>query len=156
MSEWWLICIYCIISISDRGHFLWLQLVPFVFYSAYCGGLWLASLCVMCKMARLVDSEGTYQRYRNILDRGSAAFDKLLWNGWVQTSICCLQGALLHPVTLHLLKFSFKIRQAMFRFWPVLIRLKILNHPVRVVWIASSEGSWLDVDKWPELAQGGQ
>ncbi|XP_032399988.1 non-lysosomal glucosylceramidase [Etheostoma spectabile] len=49
--------------------------------SAYCGGLWLASLCVMCKMAKLVDNEETYQRYRDILDRGSAAFDKLLWNG---------------------------------------------------------------------------
>lgn len=41
----------------------------------------MASLCVMCKMARLVDNEETYQRYRDILDRGSAAFDKLLWNG---------------------------------------------------------------------------
>uniref|UniRef100_A0A8C2X0F3 Non-lysosomal glucosylceramidase n=1 Tax=Cyclopterus lumpus TaxID=8103 RepID=A0A8C2X0F3_CYCLU len=49
--------------------------------SAYCGGLWLASLCVMCKMSRLADNEETYQRYRDILDRGSAAFDKLLWNG---------------------------------------------------------------------------
>ncbi|XP_068584291.1 non-lysosomal glucosylceramidase [Cebidichthys violaceus] len=49
--------------------------------SAYCGGLWLASLCAMCKMSRLVDNEETYQRYRDILDRGSAAFDKLLWNG---------------------------------------------------------------------------
>uniref|UniRef100_A0A8C7XR32 Non-lysosomal glucosylceramidase n=1 Tax=Oryzias sinensis TaxID=183150 RepID=A0A8C7XR32_9TELE len=49
--------------------------------SAYCGGLWLASLCVMCKMARLVDTEKTYQHYKDILDRGSAAFDKLLWNG---------------------------------------------------------------------------
>uniref|UniRef100_A0A8D3BM73 Non-lysosomal glucosylceramidase n=1 Tax=Scophthalmus maximus TaxID=52904 RepID=A0A8D3BM73_SCOMX len=49
--------------------------------SAYCGGLWLASLCVMCKMARLVDSEEAYRRYKDIIDRGSAAFDKLLWNG---------------------------------------------------------------------------
>ncbi|XP_053271886.1 non-lysosomal glucosylceramidase [Pleuronectes platessa] len=49
--------------------------------SAYCGGLWLASLCVMCKMATLVDSEDTHQHYRDILERGSAAFDKLLWNG---------------------------------------------------------------------------
>lgn len=53
----------------------------FDFSSAYCGGLWLASLCVMCKMARLLDEEEMYQHYKNILDRGSAAFDKLLWNG---------------------------------------------------------------------------
>ncbi|XP_051578468.1 non-lysosomal glucosylceramidase-like isoform X2 [Myxocyprinus asiaticus] len=49
--------------------------------SAYCGGLWLASVCMMCKMARLLNCESVYQRYRDILDRGSAAFDKLLWNG---------------------------------------------------------------------------
>ncbi|TRY87649.1 hypothetical protein DNTS_013605 [Danionella cerebrum] len=49
--------------------------------SAYCGGLWLASVCMMCKMARVLNSESVYQRYKDILDRGSAAFDKLLWNG---------------------------------------------------------------------------
>uniref|UniRef100_A0A665US71 Non-lysosomal glucosylceramidase n=1 Tax=Echeneis naucrates TaxID=173247 RepID=A0A665US71_ECHNA len=49
--------------------------------SAYCGGLWLASLCVMCKMARLVENEEKYKYYRDLLDRGSAAFDQLLWNG---------------------------------------------------------------------------
>lgn len=49
--------------------------------SAYCGGLWVASLVVMCKMARLLENEARYRYYRDILDRGSAAFDKLLWNG---------------------------------------------------------------------------
>lgn len=49
--------------------------------SAYCGGLWLASVCMMCKMARVLNCESVYQRYRDILERGSAAFDKLLWNG---------------------------------------------------------------------------
>ena len=62
-------------------------------FSAYCGGLWLASVCVMCKMARLVEDEAAYLRYRDILDRGSAAYDKLLWNGvWssvVESSTVC-------------------------------------------------------------------
>uniref|UniRef100_A0A671NZC0 Non-lysosomal glucosylceramidase-like n=1 Tax=Sinocyclocheilus anshuiensis TaxID=1608454 RepID=A0A671NZC0_9TELE len=49
--------------------------------SAYCGGLWLASVCMMCKMARVLKCESVYQRYRDILERGRAAFDKLLWNG---------------------------------------------------------------------------
>lgn len=49
--------------------------------SAYCGGLWLASLCVTCKMAQLLKNDSVYERYRDILKRGSAAFDKLLWNG---------------------------------------------------------------------------
>nr|XP_023662867.1 non-lysosomal glucosylceramidase-like [Paramormyrops kingsleyae] len=35
----------------------------------------------MCKMARLLDRESVYWRYRDVLDRGSAAFDELLWNG---------------------------------------------------------------------------
>lgn len=52
-----------------------------IFLSAYCGGLWLASLVVMCKMARLLEKDAKHQYYRDILDRGSAAFDKLLWNG---------------------------------------------------------------------------
>uniref|UniRef100_A0AAR2LAB5 Non-lysosomal glucosylceramidase n=1 Tax=Pygocentrus nattereri TaxID=42514 RepID=A0AAR2LAB5_PYGNA len=49
--------------------------------SAYCGGLWIASVCVMCKMAQLLKRDSVYERYRDILERGSAAFDKLLWNG---------------------------------------------------------------------------
>ncbi|XP_036452075.1 non-lysosomal glucosylceramidase isoform X2 [Colossoma macropomum] len=49
--------------------------------SAYCGGLWIASVCVMCKMAQRLKSDSVYERYRDILERGSAAFDKLLWNG---------------------------------------------------------------------------
>lgn len=50
-------------------------------FSAYCGGLWLASVCVMCKMAQILKSDSVYERYKDILTRGSAAFDKLLWNG---------------------------------------------------------------------------
>lgn len=53
--------------------------------SAYCGGMWLASLVVMCKMARLLENDAKHQYYRGILDRGSAAFDKLLWNGKITT-----------------------------------------------------------------------
>uniref|UniRef100_A0A3P8USU4 Non-lysosomal glucosylceramidase n=1 Tax=Cynoglossus semilaevis TaxID=244447 RepID=A0A3P8USU4_CYNSE len=49
--------------------------------SAYCGGLWLASLCVMCKMAEVLKSDASLQYYKDLLDRGSAAYDKLLWNG---------------------------------------------------------------------------
>ncbi|XP_028821210.1 non-lysosomal glucosylceramidase [Denticeps clupeoides] len=49
--------------------------------SAYCGGLWLASVCVMCKMARLLGAAGVFQRYADILQRGTAAFHRLVWNG---------------------------------------------------------------------------
>lgn len=60
----------------------YLRLNPLsMFDSAYCGGLWLASLVVMCKMAELLEKDAKHRYYRDILDRGSAAFDKLLWNG---------------------------------------------------------------------------
>jgi hypothetical protein len=39
-------------------------------------------------MARLVNNEAAFQRFRDILDRGSAAFDKLLWNGQYLISAC--------------------------------------------------------------------
>lgn len=40
----------------------------------------------MCKMARLLENEMKYQYYRDILDRGSVAYDKVLWNGKLTTS----------------------------------------------------------------------
>ncbi|KAG7259217.1 hypothetical protein CRUP_010946 [Coryphaenoides rupestris] len=62
---------------ADQTYDAWTVTGP----SAYCGGLWLASACVMCKMAQLLADEPSYRRYKDILERGSAAFDKLLWNG---------------------------------------------------------------------------
>ncbi|XP_077400919.1 non-lysosomal glucosylceramidase [Vanacampus margaritifer] len=62
---------------ADQTYDGWIVTGP----SAYCGGLWLASLGVMCKMARLLDKEEALQHYKDILDRGSVAFEKLLWNG---------------------------------------------------------------------------
>ncbi|XP_044300731.1 non-lysosomal glucosylceramidase [Varanus komodoensis] len=49
--------------------------------SAYCGGLWLAAVCVMCRMAEIMGSGEVLQKYAAILARGSAAFERLLWNG---------------------------------------------------------------------------
>ncbi|CAL8240337.1 unnamed protein product [Merluccius merluccius] len=62
---------------ADQTYDAWTVTGP----SAYCGGLWLAAACVMCKMATLLDDQPTCGRYKDILERGSAAFDKLLWNG---------------------------------------------------------------------------
>lgn len=49
--------------------------------SAYCGGLWLASVCVMCKMAQILKDDAVYQKYSDVLERGTASFEKILWNG---------------------------------------------------------------------------
>ncbi|XP_032094675.1 non-lysosomal glucosylceramidase-like [Thamnophis elegans] len=49
--------------------------------SAYCGGLWLASLCVMCRMAEALADGPAQERYSGILAKGTAAFERLLWNG---------------------------------------------------------------------------
>ncbi|XP_026576561.1 non-lysosomal glucosylceramidase [Pseudonaja textilis] len=49
--------------------------------SAYCGGLWLASVCVMCRMAEALSDGPALERYSDILAKGTAAFERLLWNG---------------------------------------------------------------------------
>ncbi|XP_032887405.1 non-lysosomal glucosylceramidase [Amblyraja radiata] len=49
--------------------------------SAYCGGLWLASVCAMCKMAEILKKDDEYKKYQDILKRGKEAFERLLWNG---------------------------------------------------------------------------
>ncbi|XP_028657263.2 non-lysosomal glucosylceramidase [Erpetoichthys calabaricus] len=49
--------------------------------SAYCGSLWLASLFVMCKMAKIFKDQDLYEKYKDTLNRGAEAFEKILWNG---------------------------------------------------------------------------
>lgn len=49
--------------------------------SAYCGGLWLASVCVMCKMAEVLGDAEIQQKYMEILSKGKEAFERMLWNG---------------------------------------------------------------------------
>uniref|UniRef100_A0A8B9BY25 Glucosylceramidase beta 2 n=1 Tax=Anser brachyrhynchus TaxID=132585 RepID=A0A8B9BY25_9AVES len=49
--------------------------------SAYCGGLWLAAVRMMCKMAEVLGDEETQQKYSGILQKGKEAFERMLWNG---------------------------------------------------------------------------
>ena len=49
--------------------------------SAYCGGLWLAAVCMMCKMAEVLRDVETQQKYTDILSKGKEAFERMLWNG---------------------------------------------------------------------------
>ncbi|XP_072849206.2 non-lysosomal glucosylceramidase [Pogona vitticeps] len=49
--------------------------------SAYCGGLWLAAVCMMCRMAEILGEGEALQKYAAILAKGKAAFERLLWNG---------------------------------------------------------------------------
>nr|XP_056704029.1 non-lysosomal glucosylceramidase [Euleptes europaea] len=49
--------------------------------SAYCGGLWLAAVCMMCRMAEVLGEGEVRQKYAAILARGTEAFERLLWNG---------------------------------------------------------------------------
>ena len=52
-----------------------------LFSSAYCGGLWLASLRVMQEMANVLGIPDEAAKYVNILKRGKKAYHTLLWNG---------------------------------------------------------------------------
>ncbi|KAL2294151.1 hypothetical protein Nmel_007874 [Mimus melanotis] len=49
--------------------------------SAYCGGLWLAAVCMMCKMAEVLEDTEIQQKYLDILYKGKEAFERMLWNG---------------------------------------------------------------------------
>ncbi|KAM4878822.1 non-lysosomal glucosylceramidase [Sylvia borin] len=49
--------------------------------SAYCGGLWLAAVCMMCKMAEVLGDTEIRQKYLDILNKGKEAFERMLWNG---------------------------------------------------------------------------
>ncbi|XP_027488789.1 non-lysosomal glucosylceramidase-like [Corapipo altera] len=49
--------------------------------SAYCGGLWLAAVCMMCKMAEVLGDAEIQQKYMAILSKGKEAFERMLWNG---------------------------------------------------------------------------
>ncbi|XP_029768852.1 non-lysosomal glucosylceramidase [Terrapene carolina triunguis] len=48
---------------------------------AYCGSLWLAAVCVMCKVAGIVGDSEVLQKYSAIRRKGTEAFERLLWNG---------------------------------------------------------------------------
>ncbi|NXD73580.1 GBA2 glucosylceramidase, partial [Eolophus roseicapillus] len=49
--------------------------------SAYCGGLWLAAVCMMCKMAEVLGDAKIRQKYMDILNKGKEAYERKLWNG---------------------------------------------------------------------------
>ncbi|XP_043934461.1 non-lysosomal glucosylceramidase isoform X1 [Protopterus annectens] len=62
---------------GDQTYDGWIVTGP----SAYSGGLWLASLCVMCKMAKILQDDFHYQKYFSILEKGKEAYNRILWNG---------------------------------------------------------------------------
>ncbi|XP_031762709.1 LOW QUALITY PROTEIN: non-lysosomal glucosylceramidase [Xenopus tropicalis] len=62
---------------ADQTYDDWVMTGP----SSYCGGLWLAAVCMMCKMAEVLGDGAAQEKFTDILHRGKAAFEKLLWNG---------------------------------------------------------------------------
>lgn len=62
---------------ADQTYDAW----PVTGPSAYCGGLWLASLRVMQEIAQVLGVPNEALKYVNILKRGKRAYNKLLWNG---------------------------------------------------------------------------
>ncbi|XP_075043493.1 non-lysosomal glucosylceramidase [Mixophyes fleayi] len=62
---------------ADQTYDGWVMTGP----SAYCGGLWLAAVCMMCQMAEILDDTSVYNKFSSILSKGKEAFEKHLWNG---------------------------------------------------------------------------
>lgn len=60
------------------------NLLIWIYFSAYCGSLWLAALsCISC-MAEELGKEESLRFFEDVLMRAKEAFVKKLWNGrWV-------------------------------------------------------------------------
>ena len=61
----------------DQTYDLWVADGP----SAYSGGLWLGALTAAAAMADLMKDKSAAAKYRDMLKRGQAVYEDLLWNG---------------------------------------------------------------------------
>jgi non-lysosomal glucosylceramidase len=61
----------------DQTYDMWSMTGP----SAYSGALWLAALRAAMRLGEMVGDSATVARFREVHDRGSAAFEAKLWNG---------------------------------------------------------------------------
>ncbi|XP_044744306.1 non-lysosomal glucosylceramidase [Coccinella septempunctata] len=64
-------------SKPDQTYDTWTMTGP----SAYCGGLWLASLYAMAKIAERLDKQEDYKKFNSLLHKGMQSFEQKLWNG---------------------------------------------------------------------------
>lgn len=62
---------------ADQTYDIWKMDGP----SAYCGGLWLASLHCMSVMANLLDKPEDCIKYCDLLEKGKKSFEEKLWQG---------------------------------------------------------------------------
>lgn len=49
--------------------------------SAYCGGMWLAALKVLCNMAEELKQYEDVAKFGAVLEKGKKSFEQKLWNG---------------------------------------------------------------------------
>ncbi|XP_053613198.1 non-lysosomal glucosylceramidase isoform X2 [Plodia interpunctella] len=61
----------------DQTYDAWVMLGP----SAYCGGLWVASICAVKNMAQILGHEADAVEFGNMLDQAQRAYEEKLWNG---------------------------------------------------------------------------
>jgi non-lysosomal glucosylceramidase len=64
-------------GLPDQTYDSWSMLGP----SAYSGALWLAALRAAIRLGTMVGDSASVARFRQLHDRGSAAFEAKLWNG---------------------------------------------------------------------------
>ena len=57
-----------------------LNLLSF-FYSAYCGGMWLAALKMFTEMAKILGHQADSNKFNGILEKAKVSFVDKLWNG---------------------------------------------------------------------------
>ncbi|KAL3286494.1 hypothetical protein HHI36_000999 [Cryptolaemus montrouzieri] len=64
-------------SKPDQTYDTWTMTGP----SAYCGGLWLACLFAMTKMAERLGKQEDVDKFNALLEKGKESFERKLWNG---------------------------------------------------------------------------
>ncbi|XP_075974946.1 non-lysosomal glucosylceramidase isoform X2 [Anticarsia gemmatalis] len=61
----------------DQTYDAWIMSGP----SAYCGGLWVASISAVCGMARILGHEEDEREFAKLLEQARHSYEEKLWNG---------------------------------------------------------------------------
>lgn len=58
-----------------------MHLLFVLFFSAYCGGLWVAALYSTVQIANILNQRDISDKYSIVLNKAKDSFNTILWNG---------------------------------------------------------------------------
>lgn len=63
------------------NEFFYLYHISILYFSAYCGSLWLAALYCTVQIANILKQEDISEKYLTIFNKAKESFNAILWNG---------------------------------------------------------------------------